>query len=139
MLNKLTHDRIFLKTNIFLDSAEGKWTGLDIFQVLRAFGIPQKKHLYFISDSGAFLGTSLPPTPNWSRVNLFIDVYSISFLYCISSYTLYFIYYFFLLAISFFESKVVICLCSAYAYAVFMLMPCLCLCSVFPAWCVLVG
>jgi hypothetical protein len=34
------------------------------FQVSRAFGIPQKKHLYFISVSGAFLGTSLPPTPN---------------------------------------------------------------------------
>ena len=58
------------------------------FQVSRAFGIPQKKHLYFISVSGAFLGTSLPPTPNWSRFDLFIDVYSILF-YCISSYTLY--------------------------------------------------
>ncbi len=46
-------------------------------QVLRAFGIPQRKHLYFISVSGAFLGTSLPPTPNWSRFDLFIDVYSI--------------------------------------------------------------
>ncbi len=31
-----------------------------ILQVLRAFGIPQRKHLYFISVSGAFLGTSLP-------------------------------------------------------------------------------
>jgi hypothetical protein len=30
MLNKLRHDRIFLKKNNFLDSAEGKWTGLDI-------------------------------------------------------------------------------------------------------------
>ncbi len=40
------------------------------FQVSRAFGIPQK---------------------NWSRFDLFIDVYSILF-YCISSYTLYFIY-----------------------------------------------
>ena len=48
-----------------------------ILQVLRAFGIPQRKHLYFISVSGAFLGTSLPPTPNWSRFDLFIDVYSI--------------------------------------------------------------
>ncbi len=46
-------------------------------QVLRAFGIPQRKHLYFISVSGAFLGTSLPPTPNWSRFDLFIGVYSI--------------------------------------------------------------
>jgi hypothetical protein len=114
---------------------------LDNLQVLRAFGIPQRKHLYFISVSGAFLGTSLPPTPNWSRFDLFIGVYSIFtfffyFIYCISSYTLYFVY--FLLAISFFESKVVVCLCSAYSYAVFMLMPCLCLCSVFPAWCVLV-
>ncbi len=35
---------------------------------------------------------------------------------------------FFSLAISFFESKVVIFLCSAHAYAVFMLMHCLCLC-----------
>ena len=61
------------------------------FQVLRAFGIPQKKHLYFISVSGAFLETSLPPTPNWSRFDLFMDVYSILF-YCISSYTLYFIF-----------------------------------------------
>ena len=77
-----------------------------LLQVLRAFGIPQRKHLYFISVSGAFLGTSLPPTPNWSRFDLFIDVYSILqyfyFIYCISSYTLYFVY--FLLAISFFES-----------------------------------
>jgi hypothetical protein len=32
------------------------------------------------------------------------------------------LFIFFLPAISFFESKVVICLCSAYAYAVFMLM-----------------
>jgi hypothetical protein len=64
---------------------------LKVFQVSRAFGIPQKKkHLYFISVSGAFLGTSLPPTPNWSRFDLFIDVYSILF-YCISSYTLYLI------------------------------------------------
>jgi hypothetical protein len=39
----------------------------NVLQVLRAFGIPQRKHLYFISVSGAFLGTSLPPTPNWSR------------------------------------------------------------------------
>jgi hypothetical protein len=31
-----------------------------ILQVLRAFGIPQRKHLYFISVSGAFLKTSLP-------------------------------------------------------------------------------
>ncbi len=64
-------------------------------QVLRAFGIPQRKHLYFISVSGAFLGTSLPPTPNWSRFDLFIDVYSIFyFIYCISSYTLYFVFFF---------------------------------------------
>jgi hypothetical protein len=34
--------------------------------------------LYFISVSGAFLGTSLPPTPNWSRFDLFIDVYSMA-------------------------------------------------------------
>jgi hypothetical protein len=53
--------------------------------------VSRKKHLYFISVSGAFLGTSLPPTPNWSRFDLVIDVYSILF-YCISSYTLYFIY-----------------------------------------------
>ncbi len=33
------------------------------FQVLRAFGIPQKEHLYFISVSGAFLKTSLPLPP----------------------------------------------------------------------------
>ena len=110
-------------------------------QVLRAFGIPQRKHLYFISVSGAFLGTSLPPTPNWSRFDLFIGVYSIFtvfftlFIVFLATHCILFI---FLLAISFFESKVVICLCSAYAYAVFMLMPCLCLCSVFPAWCVLV-
>ena len=83
------------------------------------------------------LGTLLPPTPSWSRFDLFIDVYSIFyFIYCISSYTLYFVYFF--TCHFFLESKVVICLCSAYAYAVFMLMPCLCLCSVFPAWCVLV-
>jgi hypothetical protein len=50
-----------------------------VLQVLRAFGIPQKKHLYFISVSVAFLGISLPPTPNWSRFDLFLDVYSISF------------------------------------------------------------
>ena len=55
------------------------------------FWYPAKKHLYFISVSGAFLGTSLPPTPYWSRFDLFIDVYSILF-YCISTYTLYFIY-----------------------------------------------
>jgi hypothetical protein len=53
------------------------YVGLIILQVLRAFGIPQRKHLYFISVSGAFLGTSLPPTPNWSRFDLFIGVYSI--------------------------------------------------------------
>ena len=113
-----------------------------VLQVLRAFGIPQRKHLYFISVSGAFLGTSLPPTPNWSRFDLFIDVYSIFTVF----FTLFIVFlathciciFFFLLAISFFESRVVICLCNAYAYAVFMLMPCLCLCSVFPAWCVLV-
>ena len=112
-----------------------------LLQVLRAFGIPQRKHLYFISVSGAFLGTSLPPTPNWSRFDLFIDVYNIFTVFLL--YLLYFQLHtvfclFFLPAFSFFESKVVICLCSAYAYAVFMLMPCLCLCSVFPAWCVLV-
>ena len=119
-----------------------KFVNLQRFlQVLRAFGIPQRKHLYFISVSGAFLGTSLPPTPNWSRFDLFIDVYSIFtvfftlFIVFLATHCILFI---FLLAISFFESKVVICLCSAYAYAVFMLMPCLCLCSVFPAWCVLV-
>jgi hypothetical protein len=39
--------------------------------------VSRKKHLYFISVSGAFLGISLPPTPNWSRFDLFIDVYSI--------------------------------------------------------------
>ncbi len=49
----------------------------EVLQVLRAFGIPQRKHLYFISVSGAFLGTSLPPTPNWSRFDLFLGVYSI--------------------------------------------------------------
>ncbi len=94
-----------------------------LFTSFAGFWYPAKKHLYFISVSGAFSGISLPPTPNWSRFDLFIDVYSISFFYCISSYTLYFIifFFFFLLAISFFESKVVICLCSAYAYAVFML------------------
>jgi hypothetical protein len=115
--------------------------GQDFLQVLRAFGIPQRKHLYFISVSGAFLGTSLPPTPNRSRFDLFIDVYSIFTVF----FTLFIVFlathcvlFIFLPAISFFESKVVICLCSAYAYAVFMLMPCLCLCSVFPAWCVLV-
>ncbi len=102
-------------------------------QVLRAFGIPQKKHLYFISVSGAFLGTSLPPSPNWSRFDLFI-VFFILFIVFLATHCILFI---FSLAISFFESKVVVCLCSAYAYAMFMLMPCLCLCSVFPAWCVL--
>jgi hypothetical protein len=39
---------------------------LYILQVLRGFGIPQRKHLYFISVSGAFLGTSLPPTHNFT-------------------------------------------------------------------------
>ena len=112
-----------------------------IFSSFAGFWYPAKKHLYFISVSGAFLGTSLPPTPNWSRFDLFIDVYSIFtvfftlFIVFLATHCILFI---FLLAISFFESKVVICLCSAYAYAVFMLMPCLCLCSVFPAWCVLV-
>ncbi len=38
---------------------------------------------YSISVSGAFLGTSLPPTPNWSRFDLYIYVYNIVF-YCIS-------------------------------------------------------
>jgi hypothetical protein len=47
--------------------------------------------MQIISVSGAILGTSLPPTPNWSRFDLFIDGYSILFYY-IFSYTLYFIY-----------------------------------------------
>jgi hypothetical protein len=34
------------------------------------------KPFYSISVSGAFLGTSLPPTPNWSRFDLYIYVYS---------------------------------------------------------------
>jgi hypothetical protein len=132
------------KTNLSLQKSyifSLKYIQFPFLQVLRAFGIPQRKHLYFISVSGAFLGTSLPPTPNWSRFDLFIDVYSIFtvfftlFIVFLATHCILFI---FLLAISFFESKVVICLCSAYAYAVFMLMPCLCLCSVFPAWCVLV-
>ncbi len=95
------------------------------YKVLRAFGIPQRKHLYFISVSGAFLGTSLPPTPHWSRFDLFIDVYSIFtvfftlFIVFLATHCILFI---FLLAISFFEVKVVICLCSAY------LMQCSCLC-----------
>ena len=61
---------------------------LILLQVLRAFGIPQRKHLYFISVSGAFLGTSLPPTPNWSRFDLFVDVYSIFTVFLL--YLLYF-------------------------------------------------
>ncbi len=104
-----------------------------ILQVLRAFGIPQENICISLVLVANFLGTSLPPTPNWSRSIYRCLQY---FFNCISSYTLYFIY--FLLAISFFEGKVVVCLCSAYAYAVFVLMPCLCLCSVFPARCVLV-
>ncbi len=64
---------------------------LAYFPSFAGFWYPAKKHLHFISVSGAFLGASLPPTPNWSRFDLFIDVYSILF-YCISSYTLYFIY-----------------------------------------------
>ncbi len=62
----------------------------EIFPSFAGFWYPAKK-IYFISVSGTFLGTSLPPTPNWSRFDLFLNVYSILF-YCISSYTLYFIY-----------------------------------------------
>ncbi len=81
-----------------------------VLQVLRAW-YPARKHLYFISVSGEFLGTSLPPTPNWSRFDLFIDVYSIFFLNVfLATHCILFI---FLLAISFFEGMVVVCLCSA--------------------------
>jgi hypothetical protein len=46
---------------------------------------------YSISDSGVFLGTSLPPTPSWSRFDLYMYFYSIVF-NRISNYTLYFMY-----------------------------------------------
>jgi hypothetical protein len=77
-------------------------TVLKDFTSFAGFWYPAKKHLYFISVSGAFLGISLPPTPNWSRFDLFIDVYSISFFYCIASYTLYFIYFYFYFTCHFF-------------------------------------
>ncbi len=45
------------------------------------------KPFYSVSISGEFLGTSLPPSPNWSRFDLYIQYCFI----CISNYTLYFI------------------------------------------------
>jgi hypothetical protein len=90
------------------------------FTSFAGFWYPAKKHLYFISVSGAFLGTSLPPNPNWSRFDLFIDVYSIFFIVFLATHCIFF--FFFLLAISFFESKVVICLCSVHAYALLVFM-----------------
>ncbi len=67
------------------------------FQVLRAFGIPQKKHLYFISVRGAFLETSLPPTPNRSRFDLFVNIYSNLFLLYFQLHTVFYILYFYML------------------------------------------
>ena len=42
------------------------------FQVSRAFGIPQKNIYISLVLVAHFLGTSLPPTPSWSRFDLFI-------------------------------------------------------------------
>jgi hypothetical protein len=98
---------------------------LDNLQVLRAFGIPQRKHLYFISVSGAFLGTSLPPTPNWSRFDLFIGVYSIFtffftlFIVFLATHCILFIFY-----LPFLSLRVKLW----FAYAVLILMQCSCLC-----------
>ncbi len=51
------------------------------------------KPFYSISVSGAFLGTSLPPTPSWSRFDLHVYTYVYSIVFnCISNYTLYFMY-----------------------------------------------
>jgi len=61
------------------------------FTSFAGFWYPAKKHLYFISVSGAFLGTSLPPTPNWSRFDLFIDVYSILFIVFLATHCILFI------------------------------------------------
>ncbi len=43
-----------------------------IFQVSGAFGIPQKNIYISLVLVAHFLGTSLPPTPSWSRFDLFI-------------------------------------------------------------------
>ncbi len=40
------------------------------FTSFAGFWYPARKHWYFISVSGEFLGTSLPPTPIWSRFDL---------------------------------------------------------------------
>ena len=100
--------------------------GKIFLQVLRAFGIPQRKHLYFISVSGALLGTSLPPTPNWSRFDLFIDVYSIFtvfftlFIVFLATHCILFIFFY----LPFLSLRVKLW----FAYAVLMLMQCSCLC-----------
>jgi hypothetical protein len=48
------------------------------------------KPFYSISVIGVFLGTSLPPTPNWSRFDLYICFSNV--FNWISNYTLYFNY-----------------------------------------------
>jgi hypothetical protein len=74
--NNDTDDKFLTSINNTSEQLSPVTTALAInlfLQVLRAFGIPQKKkHLYFISVSGVFLGTSLPPTPNWSIRDKFI-------------------------------------------------------------------
>ncbi len=43
----------------------------DYFTIFAGFWYPARKHLYFISVSSEFLGTSLPPTPiSAERTNL---------------------------------------------------------------------
>ncbi len=61
------------------------------FSKFRGLLVSRKKHLYFIRVSGPFLGTSLPPTPNWSRFDLFIDVYSILFIVFLATHCILFI------------------------------------------------
>ncbi len=64
------------------------------FTSFAGFWYPARKHLYFISVSGKFLGTSLPPTPNWSRFDLFIDAYSIFFVIVfLATHCILFIFY----------------------------------------------
>jgi hypothetical protein len=61
-------------------------------QVLRAFGIPQENICISLVLVANFLGTLLPPTPNWSRFDLFIDVYVIFLIVFLATHCILFIF-----------------------------------------------
>jgi hypothetical protein len=86
--------RAFTVTSKVAVYAPAEWADtlalFHLFPSFAGFWYPAK-NMYFISVSGAILGTSLPPTPNWSRFDLFIDVYSILFIVFLATHCILFI------------------------------------------------